>query len=81
VYGYRPSEYSVKKCNFRLARYLPSKQREFIPLGEIRFKITFKKQDNLSHRNLIAQGVVFTPLIWLPVSFAGSDEIGDVLIL
>jgi hypothetical protein len=81
VYGYRPSEYSVKKCNFGFARYLPSKQKEFVPLGEIRFKIIFEKQNHLSHGNLIAQGVVSTPLTSLPVSFAGSDGIGDVLIL
>jgi hypothetical protein len=34
----RPSEYSVKNCDFGFARHLPSKQKEFVELGEIKFK-------------------------------------------
>jgi hypothetical protein len=32
----------LSKCNFGFARYLPRKQREFIQLAEMIFKITFK---------------------------------------
>jgi hypothetical protein len=59
---YRPSEYSVKKCNLGFARYLSGKQREFIQLGEMRFKITFKMQKYLSPRSLISNDAVSTPL-------------------
>jgi hypothetical protein len=51
-----------QKCKNRFAKYLFRELREFVQLGEMRFKIALKTQKDLSYPSTISKGVVSTPL-------------------